>query len=91
MPVTTKNHDIFEHLTSDSRHDAHRKKGASHMNANSFAPGDILEVQELHFNPEKPVYKKVTVSMFSTATYLVVCDEHGNQWCIRDGKEIRKP
>lgn len=22
MPVTTKNHDIFEHLTSDSRHDA---------------------------------------------------------------------
>lgn len=57
----------------------------------SFAPGDILEVQELHFNPEKPVYKKVTVSIFSTATYLVVCDEHGNQWCIRDGKEIRKP
>lgn len=56
----------------------------------SFSPGDILEVQELHFNPAKPVYKEVTVSMWSTAARLVVCDAHGNQWCITDVSEVRR-
>jgi len=55
----------------------------------SFAPGDILEVQELHFNPKNPVYKTVTVTVWSTATSLVVKDAHGNQWCINDGSKVR--
>lgn len=55
----------------------------------SFAPGDILEVQESHFKPEKPHYKKVKVSIWSTATNLIVADEWGNQWCIHEVHKIK--